>query len=217
MVGRFEEDKHPRGGKGSQQGGRFVSKGGGGSSVAKPTKRAAKANPTSDAVRQYIDPNSDSHAVKLNQVIRQKGVLTSEQKGVVLAIDKAIDEAPPLSRTVYRGARTVPKGLKADTWVRDLGYMSTSADRDTAVQYAEAEGAGAIYEITPKNGVKALSTAEHDHLQGGAEEEFVLPRGARLLVRSVRKQGNTTIVKADFMEVYLSKEDKAWLTTAGKG
>jgi hypothetical protein len=121
MVGRFEEDKHPRGGKGSQQGGRFVSKGGGGSSVAKPTKRAAKANPTSDAVRQYIDPNSDSHAVKLNQVIRQKGVLTSEQKGVVLAIDKAIDE------------------------------------------------------------------------------------------------GNTTIVKADFMEVYLSKEDKAWLTTAGKG
>lgn len=136
------------------------------------------------AIRHYIDPSSDHHAPKLNSALRS-GSVTREQHSVAEHLDSAIHASTPHKRpvTLYRGA---PSEHLAHA-EHQRGFTSASLDPHTASSYAGPKGT--IYKIHVPAGARTLDTGPHDHLQGGAESEHVLPRFGRFLHRDQTSRG----------------------------
>jgi SPP1 gp7 family putative phage head morphogenesis protein len=94
--------------------------------------------------------------------------------------------------TVYRGVEAGKLGdVKAGQVLVDPGFMSTSAEKEQAQGFAEK--GGAVLKIKVKHGSKALYI---DSVVDLGQKELLFPRGSRLKVSAVRKEGAQKVIHA---------------------
>jgi len=169
------------------------------------------------ALRDYTDPGKPVYA-KLNAVLRGRSDyahdfarhdLTAEDRAEAGRLHRTLraafrDHATTPDHPLYRGlsltgdeaAKVLADArasLESGTPYTQPGYMSTSADRDTADSFAmepqdPEKDTGVVFEIRASSALPLESVAAEQ--EAGSEREFLLPHNSRLRVVGVTPAKN---------------------------
>lgn len=117
--------------------------------------------------------------------------MLKEIQGLVKGMEKAFEAAPKLPSpiTVFRGFapgktfKRIQAGMKKGPMrLKDAGYMSTTIDDDTAMQFGR--GGGVFMKIFVPKGTRAIALDEI-LMWGASEEEILLNAGTELVLTSM--------------------------------
>lgn len=215
----FKEEKHKR-----DKDGKFSKSGSGGSSSKSKggasSKKEAKTEP-SKAIPPISDDVSLDHinslmeytgnSFSVNDGLR-KGKLSEKDKKVVRHLDEVIASSKPTTAdtTVYRGisadsdfAKKLASAKVGDTF-NDKAFMSTSADKNKAKEYAqdaangEPKKGGVVLEINVPKGTKTANLSGEADIN--SNNEVILGRDSNIKVSSVTKKGGETYVTVDLVK-----------------
>jgi hypothetical protein len=118
----------------------------------------------------------------------QRGLRARRTPPLARELDRAFEQLAPLEQhgLVYRGvelARTRQK-VEVGRVIEDRGFASTSARRTVADSFAGSSGD--LLEIEVPKGGKLLDVNRAARSQFGGESELLLPRGARVVITSIK-------------------------------
>lgn len=135
------------------------------------------------AVKRY----SSAEFSKINGALRKGLRLSRDIRATVDALDDAISNSTCDSEViVYRGVgqryaeALIASNPDVGDIIEDAGYLSTSAKRDVAGEFAKYEPPGMMMRIKLPKGCNALYLAPYSVYP--AEEEWLLPRNAELRI-----------------------------------
>lgn len=213
MTDKFDENEHPRGGKGSAAGGKFVKKGTTGD--AKKTKEpkakvkkktsedlGTKFEALSKRMRSGADWTPEEHkaidnytGISFNEVnggLRQDRLseVSEEGKRTIAGMDSAMAKSQTLEDMfVYRGvsAQGMSKlgKLEVGAKITDKGFMSAGTGKGVAEKYMRAfEGeGGAVLEIEVPKGTRAIVPGAIAYNDN--DTEVILDRGHTLEITAI--------------------------------
>ena len=150
-----------------------------------------------DAIKDYqgMSPTINESLRKgFNPAIAKEGVTSSSVDQMVANLDRALSEGNLVEDTiVYRGMDSeVISQMRPGTMFTDDAYMSTSISREEAFGYTHggtAAGEDFMMEIfIPKGIGRGAYISTSDDIYGGAEYEYLLRRGSRLIVRGLDRE-----------------------------
>lgn len=130
-----------------------------------------------EAVRSYTDIGSSA----INSALRH-GKNNTKANKIQAALAKA--DPPPPPDLVWRGVSSVDphkfiSSLETGDVIRLKSFQSTSINPDMGAHWASGK---TLFEIRPKRGAYVKSISQHPH-----EYEFLLPHGAKYVVRGAKK------------------------------
>lgn len=126
--------------------------------------------------------------------IAKPGVTSTSVDRTVADLDRALDQGQLVEDTiVYRGMDSeVIEKMQPGTLFSDDAYMSTSISREEALGYTHGGtefGGDVMMEIFIPRGVgRGAYISTSDDIYSGAEYEYLLARGSRLLVRELDRE-----------------------------
>jgi len=144
-----------------------------------------------DSIRYYSSDGYDA----INTALLLCLPMASKDSNVVRDLDSIFDKAPPIDRdiTVYRGvSKKHPLGVLP-------GYISTSYDIQTALEFSDREQGCCMFVINIPKGSKILPIEEVS--SNKREKEILLPRSTNFILTS-----NRTIGSMDYF--YLTMGDR---------
>lgn len=78
-----------------------------------------------------------------------------------------------------------------------LGFTSSSMLRTQAEQFLSRDGSGLIYELDAPAGVPGGWIAKFGSPTWEPQQEFIFPRGCRIVVRGTRQEGDVSIITGE--------------------
>ncbi len=173
-----------------------------------PSLRAFKNSFSSSsrkAISDYMEDEQDNFS-ELNASLREGEPLASSDKRIMKGLDAAFTS--PYAElankiTLYRGIRLDAdelSSLKSGQDFIDPGFVSTSVNESAADRFAqEAPGVGhpVKFVINASKGAPALYLDAFADIYS-TEDEVLLPRNAKLKIKSVAQSNGTVIVHADY-------------------
>lgn len=150
----WDESKHPRGGKGTHEGGKFVKKGEGGTPAAEKSGPSGKGGKTEAAAKKPGEMKPDEYAAYMDKIqeeyaAQRREAIKSEPDSIGLARDLGGQEVAPGMEIVDQSYDVTPPGGKV---ARKYGYFSL---RDKAT--------GAEMTALPSN--YTVTKTELDHIK----------------------------------------------------
>lgn len=163
------------------------------------------------AERDAINDYTGAGYGVMNSILRRGRDPSPTNKAKIEAIDKALEKAPLLSqplvthRGLSTGANSIVSKLRAGDVFQDKGFVSTTLNKGATKAFSEGQyGAyGKLlptrFDITvPAGGKGAYMTGGLEYRVGGhSEAEFLLPRGSKMRITSVKETSKTRIISAE--------------------
>ena len=157
------------------------------------------------AEQSAVDSYANTGFKAMNNALRGKEPMTPDIEQQVSHIDSAMAKNPlTKNETVFRGIKstkflngeTDPAKIKGMTIV-DKGFMSTSANSETAAGFSVGKG-GVNMTIHVPKGLKALDIRNHIFTDQAFEEhEILLPRNTKLKITRAEQQGSQLRLTAE--------------------
>lgn len=199
LSNEIEKYNHCHGAKGQFCSSGSSSGGGGGGSFQNTSGELNEAEQA--AVESYASVGFKD----INDALRGKKEMTPEIQNKVNLLDSAMNKNPLTKpETTFRGIKSTkflkgeedPKKLVGMV-ITDNGFMSTSANTETAASFSIGKG-GVNMTIHVPKGTPALDIRNHLFSDQAFEEhEILLPRSTKLKITRAEKQGSQLRLTAE--------------------